>query len=111
MRARYSDTRSCTSRADRFRSRTPLELQVHHDVGGALASGDLRGTARETGDALHLLRRIARVPRENLGRDDRRLHQADRTTSSVTSGRAKSRKGTKVVPRPAETCSVVDPYS
>ena len=36
-----------------------------------------------------------------------RGHRFDRTTSSVTSGRANSQKGTKVVPRPGETCSVV----
>ena len=38
------------------------------------------------------------------------VHCADRTTSSVTSGLAKKRNGTNVVPSPGETCSTVGPY-
>ena len=74
-------------------------------------SADSRPRRRPASDPrrLHLQRRIARIPGEHIGRDDGRLHHADRTTSSVTSGRAKSRNGTNVVPRPGDTCSFVAP--
>ena len=61
-----------------------------------------------------LERRVGRVAREHVRRDERvPFHQADccsrgagagRSTSSVTSGRAKNRNGTNVVPVPGETC-------
>ena len=81
------------------------------DLYGAIAAGDLGGVTGETGHAVHLERRVARIAREHLVRDDRCLHYADRTTSSVTSGLAKSRNGTNVVPRPGETCRRVGPYA
>ena len=82
-----------------------VDLDVPVDV------GDLGRVAGERRDALHLERGIARVASDDLVRDNRRFHYVDRTTSSVTSGRAKSRKGMKVVPSPAETWSFVAPYA
>ena len=96
---------------DAVRGSAPRELDVDVDLDRAVGARDLGGVAREAGDALHLERRIPRVAREHVVGDDRSFHYFDRTTSSVTSGLAKRRNGTNVVPSPGETCSLVDPYS
>ena len=63
-------------------------------------------------DALHLARGVRRIRREDVVRDDGVTFHAGqsspgrRRTSSVTSGRAKNRNGTNVVPVPGETCIV-----
>ena len=68
-------------------------------------------TVCEPSHSVDFLRRVRGVTGEDLGRD-RRLtgHRSQRSavlsTSSVASGRAAKRKGTNVVPSPAETCIV-----
>ena len=112
-RARSPCARCTRRRAAAPRSATPSAAAPHASSTwtsmsmAPVGARDLRRVAREAGDALHLERRITRVAREHVVRDDRGFHYADRTTSSVTSGRAKRRNGTKVVPSPGETCSRV----
>jgi hypothetical protein len=73
---------------------------------------DLDAASLRPDEAVHavdLARRVGRVAREHVGRDDDGPPLPDLRTSSVTSGRAKKRKGTNVVPRPGETWSVTPP--
>ena len=93
----------------RIRARPPFELEMHDDVCLLRRARDLSGVPGQARNACHFQRRVTGVPGEHIGRDDGSLHHADRTTSSVTSGRAKSRNGTNVVPRPGDTCSCVAP--
>ena len=64
----------------------------------------------ELADAVDLERRVGRVGGQHVVRDDGvafhvgQSRPAWRSTSSVTSGRAKKRNGTNVVPVPGETC-------
>ena len=102
---------------DRARARAPVERDVQLDPDLAVLARDphalvaVQRAADEAVDAGDLEGRVGGVAREHVGRDDgMAFHQVDsRRTSSVTSGRAKSRKGTNVVPRPGETCSVTPP--
>ena len=111
MRSMYSATRTCTSCETLSALEPHASSTMNRDVHDRVGAGDLGRLARQARDSLHLERRITRVPSKDVVRDERRLHHADRTTSSVTSGRAKRRNGTNVVPRPGETCSQVVPYS
>ena len=64
----------------------------------------------ELADAVDLERRVCRVRREHVARDHRvALHpresrSAAEARDSVTSGRAKKRNGTNVVPVPGDIC-------
>ena len=96
--------------ADRAGVRAPLQHQVELDADAPLVAGDLHALADEVANAGHLARRVGRVGREDVGRDQGlALHYSDLRTSSVTSGLAKNRNGTRVVPSPGETCSVTPP--
>jgi hypothetical protein len=77
------------------------------DPDAAVLAGDLDALV-PTDEAVHardLAGRIGGVARENVERDECMSfhYRSDLRTSSVTSGRAKKRKGTNVVPRPGET--------
>ena len=62
----------------------------------------------EPAHAVDLARRVRRVAREDVAGDDAwpSITAWRCSTSSVASGRAKKRNGTKVVPSPGETCIV-----
>ena len=103
--------------ADGARAGAPVEREVQLDADLAVVARDLDALVaveRAPDEAVHagdLDGRVGGVAREHVGGDDGvALHQPDlRRTSSVTSGRAKKRNGTNVVPRPGETCSVTPP--
>src|SRR5262249_40898706 len=104
--------------AELLERRAPGSPHVHDDVGPvALAAyADARvpvelalDEARHAGDLLRCIRRVAG---DDVGGDPGvAFHQsaADSRTSSVASGLARKRNGTKVVPRPGETCMTVAP--
>ena len=100
--------------SDGTRARTPRDryMELDPDLWSSPRDTDavvpVQRAADEPVHAGHLERRVSGVAREHVGGDDgMSFHQANlRRTSSVTSGRAKNRNGTKVVPRPGETCSV-----
>ena len=85
--------------------RSVVDDHVHLDVQAVHAcTAPLLGV-----HAGHFRRRVRDVAGQHVGRDHAvAFHQfLDRRTSSVASGRAKKRNGTKVVPRPGETCITV----
>src|SRR3954451_7428851 len=92
---------------DRLHVRAVVDDDMHLDLvtRNACAAALLRMYAADLGG------RVGGVACEHLRRDMAvSLHHApDLRTSSVASGRAKKRKGTKVVPSPGETCIAVEP--
>src|SRR4051794_10829583 len=92
---------------DGLHVRAVVDDHVHLD----LVARDACATTLLGVHAPHLGCRVGRVPPEHLGRDVAVAfhHAPDLRTSSVASGRAKKRNGTKVVPSPGETCIVVAP--
>ena len=115
-------------------ARAPADGDVDLDRERPLVLGDPHasmssGAVDESRDAVDLACGVCRIGGEDVVRDDRVLHHAQlrwsirrlttgrqmpdrtsstacRSTSSVTSGRAKNRNGTNVVPVPGETCIV-----
>ena len=88
------------------------ELEVELD-GEAVLGVDAHGALPrqpaldQTRDAVHFAGRVGRVPGKHVAGDAGcSLHQPDSRISSVASGRARKRNGTKVVPKPAERCKV-----
>ena len=89
-----------------------MELERERALGlGHADAAVAPGPVDELRHPVDLERRIGRVGREHVVRDDRvafhaivQSSVARRSTSSVTSGRAKNRNGTNVVPVPGETC-------
>ena len=87
----------------------PLERDVQLDPHGPIlldhadSAMPVQGALDEIAHAVDLARRVRCVAREDVAGDAR--HQRPGcSTSSVASGLAKKRNGTKVVPRPGETC-------